>query len=134
MVMLAMPINDIIAINDCNLESTLSLQWIYADLRSKSKLQGFQVRDPRKLLGQLTSCLRDEGVRATYQPAIIGAPLFMRIKRRLHVLVGLLLVVAALTLYVQLRKYAPPEAARPLPYAYSFDCTFRKWTRRHGDG
>jgi hypothetical protein len=72
---------------------------------------------------------RGRGARATFQPAIISPPLFMRIKRRLPVLVGFLLVVAALTLIVQLRKHAPPEAARLLPGADGFVYADLKWMR-----
>jgi len=53
----------------------------------------------------------------------------MRIKRRLPVLVGFLLVAAALTLIVQLRKHAPPEAARLLPGADGFVYADLKWMR-----
>ena len=44
----------------------------------------------------------------------------MRIRRRLPIVVAVLLVAAALTLVVQLRKHAPPEAARLLPGADGF--------------
>lgn len=44
----------------------------------------------------------------------------MRIRRRLPILIGVLLVVAALALVVQLRKHAPPEPARLLPAADAF--------------
>jgi len=53
----------------------------------------------------------------------------MRIRRRLPVLVGLLLVVAALTLIVQLRKLAPPEPARLLPGADGFVYADLRWMR-----
>jgi hypothetical protein len=44
----------------------------------------------------------------------------MRIKRRLPILIGVLLVIAALVLVVQLRKHAPPEPARLLPAGDAF--------------
>ena len=44
----------------------------------------------------------------------------MRIKRRLPILIGVLLVVTALALVVLLRKHAPPEPARLLPAADAF--------------
>ena len=44
----------------------------------------------------------------------------MRFRRRLPVLVGLLLFVAAIAAVVQLRKHAPPEPARLLPGADGF--------------
>jgi len=44
----------------------------------------------------------------------------MRIRRRLPVLAGFLLVAAAVALVVFLRKHAPPEAARLLPSADGF--------------
>lgn len=44
----------------------------------------------------------------------------MRIRRRLPVFVGFLLVAAAVALVVFLRKHAPPEAARLLPTADGF--------------
>jgi hypothetical protein len=53
----------------------------------------------------------------------------MRIKRRLPLLVVVLLVAAALTLVVQLRKHAPPEPARLLPSADAFLYVNLKWIR-----
>jgi len=44
----------------------------------------------------------------------------MRIRRTFPVIVAVLLVAAAVTLAVQLRKHAPPEAARLLPSADAF--------------
>ena len=44
----------------------------------------------------------------------------MRIRRRLPILIGVVLVIAALALVVQLRKHAPPEPARLLPAADAF--------------
>src|SRR5947207_6207222 len=54
----------------------------------------------------------------------------MRIKRRLPILFGFLLFVAALAAVVELRKHAPPEAARLLPGADAFVYIDLKWMRR----
>lgn len=54
----------------------------------------------------------------------------MRIKRRLPIIVGVLLVVAALALVVQLRKHAPPEPARLLPGADAYFYVNLSWIRR----
>jgi hypothetical protein len=54
----------------------------------------------------------------------------MRIRRRLPIIVGVLLVAAALTLVVQLRKHAPPEPARLLPDGDGFVYVSLKWIRR----
>jgi hypothetical protein len=54
----------------------------------------------------------------------------MRFRRRLPVLFGFLLVVAAVTIAVQLRKHAPPEPARLLPGADGFLYVNLKWMRR----
>lgn len=53
----------------------------------------------------------------------------MRIKRRLPVLFGFLLLLAAIYLAVQLRKHAPPEPARLLPSADGFIYVDLKWMR-----
>jgi hypothetical protein len=53
----------------------------------------------------------------------------MRIKRRLPVLLGLLLFVAAVAAVVFLRKNAPPEPARLLPGADGFVYADLKWMR-----
>jgi hypothetical protein len=53
----------------------------------------------------------------------------MRIRRRLPIVVVVLLVAAALTLAVQLRKHAPPEPARLLPGADGFVYLNLKWMR-----
>jgi hypothetical protein len=53
----------------------------------------------------------------------------MRIKRRLPVLFGFLLFVAAVALVVFLRKHAPPEPARLLPGADGFVYLDLKWMR-----
>lgn len=53
----------------------------------------------------------------------------MRFKRRLPVLIAVLLVAAALVAVVQLRRRAPPEAARLLPGADGFFYVNLKWLR-----
>lgn len=53
----------------------------------------------------------------------------MRIKRRLPILFGFLLFVAAVAIVVTLRKHAPPEAARLLPGADAFVYVDLKWMR-----
>ena len=54
----------------------------------------------------------------------------MRIKRRLPILFGFLLFVAAVAAVVVLRKHAPPEPARLLPGADGFVYVDLKWMRR----
>jgi hypothetical protein len=54
----------------------------------------------------------------------------MRIRRSLPIVLGVVVVAAALTLIVQLRKHAPPEAARLLPGADGFLYVNLKWVRR----
>jgi hypothetical protein len=54
----------------------------------------------------------------------------MRIKRRLPVFFGVLLVIAAVALAVVLRKHAPPEPARLLPGADGFFYVNLQWMRR----
>jgi hypothetical protein len=54
----------------------------------------------------------------------------MRIRRRLPILFGFLLFVAAVAAVVFLRKHAPPEAARLLPGADAFVYVDLKWMRR----
>ena len=56
----------------------------------------------------------------------------MRIRRRLPILFGVLLVAAAVALAVFLRKHAPPEPARLLPGADGFAYVNLKWIRRAG--
>src|SRR5438309_191379 len=53
----------------------------------------------------------------------------MRIKRALPVLLGFLIAAAAITVIVQLRKHAPPEAARLLPGADGFVYLDLSWMR-----
>jgi hypothetical protein len=54
----------------------------------------------------------------------------MRIRRRLPILFGFVLVVAAIALAVVLRKHAPPEPARLLPGADGYLYANLKWIRR----
>jgi hypothetical protein len=54
----------------------------------------------------------------------------MRIRRRLPIILGVLLVAAALALVVQLRRHAPPEPARLLPTADGFVYINLGWMRR----
>ena len=54
----------------------------------------------------------------------------MRIRRALPVVLGLVVVAAAVTLAVQLRKHAPPEPARLLPGADGFAYLDLAWVRR----
>ena len=54
----------------------------------------------------------------------------MRIRRSLPILLVVVLVAAVLTLIVQLRKHAPPEAARLLPGADGFLYVNLQWMRR----
>lgn len=54
----------------------------------------------------------------------------MRLRRRLPVLFGFLLFVAAVAAIVELRKHAPPEPARLLPGADGFVYLNLQWMRR----
>lgn len=54
----------------------------------------------------------------------------MRLRRKLPVLIGFLLFVAAVAVVIVLRKHAPPEAARLLPGADGFVYIDLKWMRR----
>jgi len=54
----------------------------------------------------------------------------MRIRRRLPIVLAVLLVAAAVTLAVVLRKHAPPEPARLLPAADGFVYVNLQWMRR----
>lgn len=54
----------------------------------------------------------------------------MRIRRRLPIFLGVVLVAAAVALVVVLRKHAPPEPARLLPGADGFVYINLKWMRR----
>jgi hypothetical protein len=54
----------------------------------------------------------------------------MRIRRSLPIVVGVLLLAAAVALVVVLRKHAPPEPARLLPGADGFAYISLQWMRR----
>jgi hypothetical protein len=54
----------------------------------------------------------------------------MRFRRKLPVLFGFLLFVAAVAMVIVLRKHAPPEAARLLPGADAYVYVDLKWMRR----
>src|ERR1700690_3011838 len=54
----------------------------------------------------------------------------MRIRPRLPILFGVVLVIAAIALAVVLRKHAPPEPARLLPGADGYLYVNLKWVRR----
>src|SRR6202163_76678 len=54
----------------------------------------------------------------------------MRIRRRLPILFGVVLVIAAIALAVVLRQHAPPEPARLLPGADGYFYVNLKWVRR----
>ena len=58
----------------------------------------------------------------------------MRIRRSLPIVAGVLIVAAALTIIVQLRKHAPPEPARLLPGADGVLYLNVKWMRRVNTG
>lgn len=60
---------------------------------------------------------------------MISSHRYMRLRRRFPVLLGFLLIVAAVTIVVQLRKHAPPEPARLLPGADGFLYVNLKWMR-----
>src|ERR1700733_13789333 len=55
---------------------------------------------------------------------------YMRIRRRLPIILAVLLVAAAVALAVMLRKHAPPEPARLLPGADGFIYLNLGWMRR----
>ena len=56
----------------------------------------------------------------------------MRIRRRLPVIIGVLAVMAAVAVIVELRRHAPPEPARLLPSADAFVYVNLEWIRRFG--
>jgi hypothetical protein len=58
----------------------------------------------------------------------------MRIRRSFPIVAGVLIVAAALTIIVQLRKHAPPEPARLLPGADGVLYLNLKWMRRVNTG
>jgi hypothetical protein len=53
----------------------------------------------------------------------------MRIKRSIPIVLGVVVIAAAVTLIVQLRKHAPPEPARLLPGADAFLYVNLRWVR-----
>lgn len=58
----------------------------------------------------------------------------MRIRRTFPIALGVVLVAAAVTLTVELRKSAPPEAARLLPGADAFVYVNYGWVRKANSG
>src|SRR6267154_1394104 len=58
----------------------------------------------------------------------------MRIRRTLPIALGVVIVTAAVTLAVQLRKHAPPEPARLLPGADAFLYLNVGWARKANGG
>jgi len=58
----------------------------------------------------------------------------MRIRRTFPIALGVVVVAAAVTVAVQLRKHAPPEAARLLPSADAFFYANLSWARRANAG
>jgi hypothetical protein len=58
----------------------------------------------------------------------------MRIRRTFPIVLAVVIVAAAVTLAVQLRKHAPPEAARLLPGADAFFYLDLSWTRKANSG
>jgi hypothetical protein len=56
----------------------------------------------------------------------------MRIRRRLPIIIGVLAVIAAVAIIVELRRHAPPEPARLLPSADAFLYVNLQWIRRFG--
>ena len=61
---------------------------------------------------------------------LAGCRAYMRIRRRLPIIVAVLLIAAAVILAVVLRKHAPPEPARLLPAADGFVYVNLGWMRR----
>lgn len=53
-----------------------------------------------------------------------------RIKRSFPILIGVLVVAAAIVTLVELRKHAPPEPARLLPNGDAFVYINLEWIRR----
>jgi hypothetical protein len=58
----------------------------------------------------------------------------MRIRRTFPIVVAVLVIAAAVTLAVQLRKHAPPEAARLLPGGDAYFYLDLNWARRANAG
>jgi len=61
-------------------------------------------------------------------------PHFMRIRRAFPIALAVVVVAAAVTLAVQLRKHAPPEPARLLPGADAFVYADFGWVRKASSG
>ena len=59
-----------------------------------------------------------------------SSPIFMRIRRTFPIVLAVLIVAAAVVVAVQLRKHAPPEAARLLPGADGFLYVDYSWVRK----
>jgi hypothetical protein len=64
----------------------------------------------------------------------IPDPHFMRIRRTLPIVLAVVVIAAAVTLAVQLRKSAPPEPARLLPGADAFVYADFGWARKANGG
>jgi len=58
----------------------------------------------------------------------------MRIRRAFPIALAVVVVAAAVTLAVQLRKHAPPEPARLLPGADAFVYADFGWVRKASSG
>lgn len=56
----------------------------------------------------------------------------IRTRRRLTTIIGVLAVIAAVAIIVELRRHAPPEPARLLPSADAFVYVNLQWIRRFG--
>ena len=56
----------------------------------------------------------------------------IRTRRRLTIVIGVLAVIAAVAVIVELRRHAPPEPARLLPSADAFVYVNLQWIRRFG--
>jgi hypothetical protein len=64
----------------------------------------------------------------------IPDPQFMRIRRTLPIVLAVVVIAAAVTVAVQLRKSAPPEPARLLPGADAFVYADFGWARKANGG
>ena len=73
---------------------------------------------------------RTPGNRHPSESRLARCRAYMRIRRRLPIIVAVLLVAAAVVLAVFLRKHAPPEPARLLPAADGFVYVNLGWMRR----
>jgi hypothetical protein len=56
----------------------------------------------------------------------------IRTRRRLTIIIGVLAVIVAVAIVVELRRHAPPEPARLLPSADAFVYVNLQWIRRFG--